>query len=279
MDVQLYQHIELLLGSVGVILGLFFAAFLILTNKAYRFANVFLAIYLLAFSLRIGKSLFHNYFEIDASVRTVLLSTLLAVGPSIWLYIKALIKVEDQLKTKEYLHFLPLLIGLSFSWLIPNDGTSPLFAFFYNFLIAHMLAYTIGHSSRNKPQSRKSESRIYPNVSKWLNAFLGINVTFLVMYFLISEMIIPFYMGMSLLFSVVVIVLAAIALRDLSLFQKPFEKYGNSRLEDQDATRIMTELKLLMEQEKPYLRSSLNLAELGESVGVSSKWMGLQQEA
>ncbi|MEL6942615.1 MAG: hypothetical protein AAFO82_08095 [Bacteroidota bacterium] len=67
MNTELVRHIELLTGSIGVILGLFFADLLFATRQKQPKANLFLAIYLLAFSLRVGKSLFHNYFEINAA--------------------------------------------------------------------------------------------------------------------------------------------------------------------------------------------------------------------
>ena len=270
MEFQLSHHVELLLGSIGVILGLFFASFLLLTNKEYRFANVFLAIYLLAFGLRIGKSLFHNFFEINEEIRTILLSTLLAVGPAVWLYVKSLAKADDKVHRREWVHFFPLLIGVSLSWLIPNDGSSWLFALFYNFLIIHMFVYMLFSLVWLRKEYVNSASKLFPNVWVWLHYFLGINLVFVCCYFLISELVIP-YIGMSLLFSAVVIALSVKAFRDLSLFQRPFEKYRQSVLDDTGVREVMDRLKLLMDTEKPYLDPSLNMAQLSDHLGVSSR--------
>ena len=109
------QQVELLLGSIGVILGFFFAAFLIATHKKYRFANVYLAIYLLAFGLRIGKSLFHNYFELNASLRTFLLATLLAIPVAYWLSERWLNNFDLRIEPSLGLHLLALPVCLLFT--------------------------------------------------------------------------------------------------------------------------------------------------------------------
>lgn len=85
MSPELLNQFEFLIGSIGVILSLFFGIFLLITYKRRPKANLFLAIYLLAFALRIGKSLFHYDFEIPATIRTYILSTLYVVGPALWL--------------------------------------------------------------------------------------------------------------------------------------------------------------------------------------------------
>ena len=270
MSLQLSQYIELLLGSVGVILGLFFAIFLLLVGREYRHANALLSIYLLAFSLRIGKSLFHNFFDIDEWIRTTLLATLLAIGPATWLYVKSLVKAEESIDKGEYFHFLPLTFAICLSWLIPNDGTSWLFAVFYNFLIAHMFGYMLVSIVWLKAQSSKYDSEIQSNTRGWLYSFLTINLVFVVFYFLISESVIA-YMTMSLLFTAVIISFSFLALRDLSLFQKPYERYSGSQLDEVGSQNIMNRLRAVMEQEKPYLNPSLNLEGLSEMVGTSTK--------
>lgn len=270
MDTALLQHIEFLIGSIGVILGLFFA-FLLLHNRQNRHkANVFLAIYLLAFSLRVGKSLFHNYFEIDATIRTLFLTALLCVGPSIWLYTSQLIKLRPAQRSREWLHYLPFFLLASCSWLIPNNG-SWIFGVFYNFLIVHMFVYTllsIINAIRSIDTSRLKEN---PELTRWVMHFLGLNMVFILLYFLISEFIIPFYMGISFLFSSVIIYLSFLAFRDPSLFEIGIEKYRQSTLSDQEVDQLIHRLKVLMENEKPYLDPSLKLSKLGAQLGVSSK--------
>lgn len=270
MNAALLQHIELLIGSIGVILGFFFAILLLSDRQRQNHSNIFLAIYLLAFSLRIGKSLFHNYFEINATIRTLFLTTLLAVGPSIWLHTSYLLQAKPRDTPKDWLHFLPFCLLAAFCWLIPNDG-SWIFGVFYNFTILHMFVYTLFSLLKLNRARKTGQLPGKPKVTRWLYHFLTINLIFIGCYFLISELIFTFYIGISFLFSTVIIYLSLLAFRYPSLFKVEGEKYGQSNLSEGDVDGVMKLVEALMEQEKPYLDASLTLTKLSTQVGVSPK--------
>jgi len=271
MNPEVLRHIELLTGSIGVILGVFFSLFLYVTRQNQHKANIFLSIYLLAFSLRIGKSLFHNYFEIDPTIRVFFLTTLLCVGPSVWLYTYYLSQSKAKSNIKDSIHFLPFIIIVCVCWLIPNNGTSVLFAVFYDFLILHMFCYTlfsliwIYQHKRNVVDTKENKTE------NWLKLFISINIIFICVYFLISESIIPFYIGISFLFSIVIIFLSFWALKHPFLFRIPLEKYKHSTIDSNQVFRLMTKLKTYMDQEKPYIDPSLTLVKLSDQLEVSSK--------
>ncbi|MFP2997790.1 helix-turn-helix domain-containing protein [Spongiivirga sp. MCCC 1A20706] len=270
MNTELQQHIELLFGSIGVILGLFFSIFLLISRKKQPKANIFLAIYLIAFSLRIGKSLFHNYFEIDATLRTYFLTIQLCIGPSLLLYSSYLFKREITSFHRAYIHYIPFFVLLSIAWLIPNNG-NPIFGIFYTILIAHMFGYTLFSLFwLNKPTKRKATPGDH-KIKTWLHYFLGANLLVIILYFLISEMIIPFYLGLSFLFSLVIIFFSFWALKNPFLFRVPAEKYKHSPIDDAEAFQLVERLKKLMNSEKPYLNPSLTLLELSTKLAVSSK--------
>jgi len=269
MNAEVLQHIELLIGSIGVILGLFFAVFLLTNRQKFPKANIYLSIYLLAFSLRIGKSLFHNYFEINATLRTGFLTTLLCVGPAIWLYVLFLIQPKTQKKTKNHVHFLPFFIGLSICWLIPNNG-SWIFGIYYDFLIIHMGAYILFSLVWLRKQKNVVRSIEDTKVVNWLYYFLFLNLILVVVYVLISELIIPFYIGISFLFSVVVISLSFWALKTPFLFIVPVEKYKHSIFDTNEAYRLMERLKIFMDDEKPFLDPDMTLPKLSAQFKVST---------
>ncbi|WP_299442695.1 AraC family transcriptional regulator [uncultured Aquimarina sp.] len=269
MNAEVLQHIELLVGSIGVILGLFFAGFLLANRQKLSEANIFLSIYLVAFSLRIGKSLFHNYFELDATLRTMFLATLLCVGPAIWLYVLFLIKPKTQSRTKSYFHFLPFFIALSICWLIPNNG-SWIFGVYYDFLIVHMGTYIVFSLVWLWKQNNEIEATEGIKVLSWLRYFLFLNLIFVVVYFLISELIIPFYIGISFLFSIVVISLSFWALKNPSLFIVPVEKYKQSTFDTNEAYKLMERLKTFMNDEKPFLDPEMTLPKLSAKFNMST---------
>jgi len=270
MNTALLQHIELLIGSIGVILGIFFASLLLTTRRKQPPANTFLAIYLLAFSLRVGKSLFHNYFEIDATLRTFFLTTLLCVGPSIWLYTVYFINANTKQNLRDWIHYIPFLVLASGCWLIPNDG-SWIFGWFYNFLTAHMFAYTLLSVLRLRRSANAKRFKQNPKALSWLYHFLGVNIILLFLYFLISELHISFYIGISFLFSSVIIYLSFWALKNPFLFEIIVEKYKQSNLSSKEMELLMERVDFLMKTEKPYIDPSLTLLKLSNKLEVSTK--------
>lgn len=271
MNVEILTQIEIIFGSIGIILGLFFGIFLLQSRRSQPHANLFLAIYLLAFSLRIGKSVFHNYFEIDATLRTVFLTVLLCVGPSLWLYTKHRLKPHSRKSRSEALHFVPFLLLLSTSWLIPNDGTSFIFVLFYNGLTAHIFGYCMFALLWFLKQKDPVRSEEEAKTKIWLRYFLLINLVVIILYFLISQLIIPFYIGISFLFSLVVVFFSIWALKNPFLFKIPREKYRSSYINDQTANELMQRLHDMMKEEKPYLDPQLTQVKLSESMDVSVK--------
>ncbi len=270
MSTALLQQIELLVGSIGVILGLFFSTLILSNRQGQHRANIFLAIYLLAFSLRVGKSLFHNYFELDPVLRTFFLTTLLCVGPSIFLYVSYVLSRTLKWNLWTWLHYLPFLVFASCCWLIPNNG-SWIFGLFYNFLILHMFVYTvislIKLNTLKKTQVLEGNSKL----RRWLYHFLIVNLVFIGFYFLISALLVSFYMGISFLFSSVIIYLSLLAFRSPSLFKGAVEKYSQSSLRDEDADQLIKHLREIMVREKPYLDPALKISKLSTRLGISSK--------
>ena len=268
-DAQLFKHIELLFGSIGVMLSLFFAAFLILTRKKQPKANIFLTIYLLAFSLRIGKSLFFNYFPIDPVIRNIFLGVLLTIGPSIWFYTNYLSKPDVLInRWKILVHYIPALVYISFCWAIPNDGSTAA-QFFYTSLILHMVVYTVVSLIWLYKQPKDS----MPNrsVEKWLYYFIGVTLFMVVIYFMISNNIIPYYLGTAFLFSAVIIFFGIWALKNPFLFKINKEKYSNSSLSYEESVRNIDQLDKLMKGEKLFLDPDLTLAKTSAQLNITTK--------
>ena len=257
-NAQLFKHIELLFGSIGVMLSLFFATFLIITYKKQPKANIFLTIYLLAFSLRIGKSLFFNYFPINPVIRNVFLGFLLTIGPSIWFYTNYLSKPDTSInRSKIFIHYVPALLYVMFCWAIPNNH-STIARLFYTFLILHMAVYTVISLIWLYKQPKDVVQN--ESIKKWLFYFISVTLFMLVIYFLISNTIIPYYLGTAFLFSVVIIFFGIWALKNPFLFKINREKYSNSSLNYAKSVYSVNQLDVLMEDEKLFLDPELTLA-------------------
>ncbi|WP_350286745.1 helix-turn-helix domain-containing protein [uncultured Croceitalea sp.] len=271
MTTGLLQQIELLFGSVGVILGLFFSFYLLFNYKNHPISGLFLGFYLLAFSIRIGKSVFHHFFTIDPVIRNYLLAVLFCVGPSLWLYTKYLHQPYIKPTVAILWHYTPFFLILPICWLIPNNpgDFSIYFALFYNAISAHMLGYCLLSIVWFYHRAKQGNYDKHEKERSWLTYFLWGNFAMLVTYILISTLIIPFYLGLSFLFSVMVILFSVMALKNPELFRMPKQKYRNSRLGDSEVIDIMQKLRAVMVDGKPYLDPSLSQAMLSEKVGVS----------
>ncbi len=265
----LFRHIELLIGSIGVILSLFFGLFLLNNRKQQPKANIFLSIYLLAFGLRIGKSLFYNYFPIDEVIRNVFLGVLLTIGPSIWFYTKYLSKPDLLYKRSCILvHYVLALLYVLFSWTIPNDGTL-IAKLFYSFLIVHMLSYAFVSLVWLLRQPKS----VIPNqsIKQWLFYFIGATVFMLLVYFMVGNHIVPYYLGTAFLFSTVIIFFGIYTLKNPFLFKVNKKKYSNSSLDYHESVRQVGQLDRLMKNEKLFLNPDLTLAKTSARLEISSK--------
>lgn len=269
MSEAILIQLNIWFGSIGVTISIFFGI-LLLIRKRLALSNLFLAIYLFAFALRIGKSLFHNYFEISPTLRTYILSALFCIGPSIWLFTKHLINREGQSSFFDGLHYALFIVMLPLCWYIPNDGSLS-FILFYNATILHMLGYTLfsAYSLYRAPKAVgiKSDKK----AQSWLKAFIGVNLITIIGYWLISQEIIPFYLGLAFLYSIAMVVFSAWGLKVPQLFSRPTEKYQASNLRIDQSAQLFEQLQNLMEVEKTYLDPSLSLAKLSQQVNATPK--------
>ena len=268
---DILKHIELLVGSIGVSISLLFGIFLLVSRTERHKANFFLSMYLLAFSLRIGKSLFYNYFPIDPVIRNVFLAVLLAIGPSLWLYVFLRKHPKHQLDDKTHLwHYAPMLCFIVLCWIIPNDRSSWARIIHYG-LIAHIIAYAGYALHWLLKDDKKSTSHRESKIDSWLRFFVTSTLTMVIIYFFIMQNVIPYYMGMAFLFSAVIIAFAIWWLQNPFLFKIEAERYVQSTLEQDKIVELSDELKRLMISESLYLDPDLSLVKLSKKMGISSK--------
>jgi len=230
--------------------------------------------YLITFSLRIGKSIFHYFFDLHSVVRNYFLAILFCVGPSLWLYTRYLVTKTEVLHKRDYLHYLPFIMLLPICWLIPNNGpdnNSMLFRLFYDGIIVHMAIYAgysfVWFKQKKTNYLQKEDTRL----NTWINYFLGFNILFVLFYGIISKVAFPFYIGLSFLFSIMIVGLAIWSLTHPIIFTKPLKKYSLSNIDTTETKRLSFILKNYFEKEKPYLDPSLTLSSLSKQLNISSK--------
>lgn len=262
---EVIKHIELLIGSIGVILGLFFGTFLLIKKKQLHKANLFLSIYLLALSLRVGKSLFYNYFSIPPILGNLFFNLLLAVGPSLWFYAIFLNNPDSRINKKEILlHYSFVPVFISFYWILPTDSTLS-WELVYLGRVIHILCYCFLILYRI--QKSKSVSQ---RIRKWLFVLVSVTIVIALMHLFVYLKIAP-YIATIFVYTGEILFLSIYAFKNLSLFTPEFEKYSNSSLSNEKAVVFKKKLDTLMQKDKLFLDPELTLDKLSSRMGISSK--------
>ncbi|MEE9362533.1 MAG: helix-turn-helix domain-containing protein [Cellulophaga sp.] len=266
-DSGFYKILETLLGSIGVIIAFLFGIFLLLKKNKHSKANLFLAIYLLTYSLRVGKSLFHSYYRINTTFLTLCLGVLFLIGPSLWFYSRHLATREYSIKRKQILlHYLPFFCVICLSPIIPNNG-EPNSRYFYFGLALHALIYafyTLYWLLKNNKES-------ITKTKNWLLFLTFATILMFTNFLLIFFGIIPYHPRSSFLFTILILSFSIWAINNLWLFIGENEKYSKSGLSNQKAETYISNLDSLMEKEKLYLNPELNLQKLSLQLDISSK--------
>ena len=227
-ETEFFNRFELLISSIGIVLGFFLGIILITKTNKNSKANLFLALYLVAFSLRTGKALFHNYYAINDCILTLFLGLFLLIGPSLWFYVKLLYTSNSSLKRiNYYLHYAPFVLVTFFSLLIPNNNVTNLRAFYF-ILFSHGLIYcfySFYWLFTNPNFHEVSQKNI--KLKKWLIAFiLATSLMFIHAIFIFFD-VLTFYPSSTYLFSIIIVSLAILGNNNLWIFDIEKKKYNN----------------------------------------------------
>lgn len=268
LEAEFLNRIALLFSSIGIILGLFFSILLLTKKNKNLKTNFFLSVYLLAFSLRTGKALFHNYYVITDAVLTLFLSLFLLIGPSLWFYTKCLCKEGDSVKSIDYLlHYSSFFLVILLSLFIPNNGITDL-SIFYFALFLHGLVYCCYTFYWLIKVSKSQKDQ---RINTWLLTLICATTLMFLNAILIHFDVVSFYPSSTFLFTFNIIVLTIVGSNNLGLFEDEKKKYFNSTLDVTKASQHFNLLNELMKKDKLFLDPELTLVKLAQRINVSPK--------
>jgi AraC-like DNA-binding protein len=252
------KEVILVLSCLGVIQALLLCVYLFSLRD--RRSNLLLALLLLSLTVRIGKSVVFVYLDLDPRIRNVAIATVLATGPLLWLYGKALL--ERQLfSVRHYLHLIPFAIYLVLSPIIPNDG-SQLSRILYPSVLLHQTLYLgISWYSLFKVPAGTRLKSWYRNI------VIGVS-TVLLVYGGVYLAWIPFYILGAVFFSLLVYIFSYMLLKR-HVFA--LEKYTSSTIDRATARKLVQQVKDLFEQQTAYLDSELTLKRVAEHLSVNAR--------
>lgn len=267
-----FSRFELLISSIGVILGFFFGIILLAKTSKNSKANLFLAVYLLTLSLRTGKALFHNYYAISDSILTLFLGLFLLLGPCLWFYVKLLYNNNASLKRIDcYRHYAPFFLVMILTVFVPNNGITNL-GNFYLFLFIHGLIYCCySFYWLLKHPNFHDVSQKNVKIKNWLIAFIVATTLIFIHAILVFFDVVSFYPSSAFLFSFIIISLAILGCQNLWIFEDEKKKYTNSTLDNTKASEYYKQLNQFMENDKLFLDPELTLVKLAKRMNISSK--------
>ena len=273
---------------------------LIAFKRPRRLANIFLALLVFFYALMalniVVVNVLKDYEMLDV-FRYIQMEMLYGIGPTLYFYTRCITNPKFEFKKIHYLHFLPLVLEFIFYrtaiYRIGSDGLylDELPTYSYIYLIQQwigvlsILVYSIISLAiliKYQKQLKNYYSKIEILSLKWLQAPIIIYAGYQIIWNILTE-IDRFAFDKSLreyYFLPSFVVLAVVTCwigfkgyvqkeRDI-VHLKPVPKNSNAEKEAKDKI-FLSKLRQLMETEKLYLNSDLNLAILAESLNMKPR--------
>ena len=258
------ELITVVLASLGVAQALFLSLYLIKVKHGNRLANFWLAMVLVGLSIRIGKSIFNHFIVLEPWQRNLGLSGILLVGPSLWLYGRALADRGIKFSADHALHFLPAFIYVVFSGFIPNNFTSGAYIS-YLLVMSHWLTYLMASEyQRRKVVAVNSTA----DLERWYRYILIGAVGLWLYYMAVFLRIIPYYIGGAIMYSALIYAFSFLLLQR---HRFALEKYAGSAATPEQGRKIVAQLAQLFAEEKSFLDPKFSLQKAADKLGVTTR--------
>ncbi len=267
----------ILISGLGVLHGLFLAAFLWVYPAGNRTSNKILSLLLLVLSFRVGKSVFLEFTE-DLAVEFVFtgLATLMAIGPLFYMYTQSLVNPTLRLQAKHAAHFIPAAAGLLFGvWLnehvarsLPKAVFILMFATYY----AHYLLYLFASYLRMH-EARKAQ---LPAASLALLrlVFYALLALWFVYVLNLFDDAIPYIVG-PILYSLVAYSISLIIIKKGYIKAAGHTKYKTTPVSGEQIDQLFASVLKAVVEEKQFKNGDLTLKSLSEQLNVTPQALSM----
>ena len=266
MNFKIPFEILLLTSSVGALQSAFFGFYLFNFKKGNIIANRFLSFLLLAFAIRMGKSVSYYFAEghdIPRLLENIGYAAHTAIAPLSWLYLSAYLKKDYKFQwVKDGIHLLPFVIIIFLSpflsshfWLAQGGYTYSLY------LMGAYLPfcfYLLWRYNRNlNKQQRLWLAGLLCGTSLVWAAYAG--------NYLLGWVS---YISAAVIFSFVMYIMSYLGLKQNNIFLQE-AKYKKSAFSATEIEQCLSKLQELMITEKPYKDTLLTLPKLARKLNIS----------
>ena len=265
------RQILFFFSFLGAFNGILLCIYFLLIKKPRTNANIYLGLLLAALSIRIGKSTF-LYFNSDLA-KTYLqfgLTACFAIGPALLLYVLASQgkKILVLYKVGIALMFVLFFIhGFSYSYhSYPRYWQTKVIWVIYNqWALFIILAGIAMKDNITKVFKRSTLSK---NEFLTVNVFIGVTLIWLAYY---TSSITSYIVG-AVSFSFILylsIILLYFRKKQKEPNVEKKEKYADKKIPSAEANELLANIQLLMNEEKIFADSTINLAKLAKKLNVS----------
>lgn len=256
-------------AGLGVFNGLLLAIYFLFVVKPKQWVNVLFGLMMLMLCIRIGKSLFYIFTEVDRIYLQLGLSACILIGPLLFLYVRRFLATDNFPKKSDWPHlliplFLVVLVGVS--W--PYETQPAIWSKYivrgiygvwvlYTILSCMQVIPTVKQAMDGKTSLR--ENWILLVVSCMLLVCIAYNAAYYGFPYLSGPLLfsLVFYVWTGFLFSK----------KNRSLILQPIpDKYQHQKVSDPKAEALLNRLSDLMESQQSYLNHKIKLAQLAESI-------------
>jgi len=256
----------LVTSCVGALQSAFFGVYLFTLRKGRSIANILLGLLLLAFAVRIGKSI--GYYFSEGHVIPDLLMNFgfgcnLAILPLLWLYLNAFLKKDYRFAwRRDAIHLLPALLTLMLSPLLTAYFWMGQYGYTISLLsIVFYLPFCVHLIAKHFPVLTRAQ-RLWV-----LSLVVGVTLVwagylFNFVFGLVS------YITAPVLFSVVIYLLSFLGLKDGSLFIRDV-RYQHSTHTPSQIDACFVQLQDLLVQAQVYKEAALTLPKLAGQLNVT----------
>lgn len=256
-------------SALGAFNGLVIGVYFLLFAKPKHPSNYFLGILLLALSIRIGKSVFFYFYELDAIFLQFGLSACLFVGPSLYFYFRSVVQPDRPLNWKR--HFIPLLIliigiGILYPWSLRPD----LWIYFFDSIYFIWLVYLIfsGVVIRKSLASILKKNIKLSMMEIWVVSIYIGNVIIWIAYNTTNyTSYIVGALSFSFIFYLLILLLVFSRKKDPGFLNKQI-KYGNKKIDSEEAEKLNQQLHELMVSQLMFKNANLKLSQVAQKLNV-----------
>lgn len=253
----------LILASLGLAQGIFLSIYLLTLKNGDRKSNIFLALFLLGFTIRIAKSVLNYYVTLENWQNNIGISGILFASPSLFFYGKTLFTKNGVFSLKDCIHYIPFVLFLFLIPFVPRNGN---FESFWNYgvVVFHLLFYLILSWS----YLRKNKSNTSKNIVVWYRNIL-IGATLIWIHYVGNLFDFKMYYIRGPIFYSLLIY--AFSYLFLNRHKFTLQKYNSSNLDKESSRQLFNRIKALFYAEEIYLDTQVTLDLVSKKLGVKSR--------